>query len=137
MKYSRKVLLDTDTLSFYFKKYPKVVAEGQNYLSQFQAFSFSTITRFEILRGMKVRNATGQLKFFDQFCGQNEIIGLSDQIIVRAADIYADLHKRGSLVGDADILIAATAHENNLAVVTNNEIHFNRIPGLQVLNWNK
>lgn len=132
-----KVLLDTDTLSLYFKKYPKVVAEAQNYLLQYQVFTFSSITRFEILRGMKVKGAAGQLKFFDLFCRQNEIIELTDQIIIRAADVYADLYKNGQLIGDADILIAATALEYNLAVVTNNENHFSRISGLQILNWNK
>ncbi len=137
MNFPDKVLLDSDTLSFYFKKYPKVVANGQSYLQQHQIFTFSAISRFEILRGMKVRGATAQLKFFDLFCRQNEIIELNDQIIVRAADIYADLHKRGLLILDADIFIAATALENNLAVVTNNESHFNRITGLQVLNWNE
>jgi len=137
MSFSSKVLVDSDTLSFYFKKYPKVVAKAQDYLRQHQLFTFSIISRFEILRGMKVRNATGQLKFFNLFCQQNEIIELNDKIINRAADIYADLYKRGGLVGDADILIAATALENNLPIVTNNESHFNRIPGLQILNWNK
>jgi len=137
MSFSSKVLVDSDTLSFYFKKYPKVVAEAQDYLRQHQIFAFSVISRFEILRGMKVRNATGQLKFFNLFCRQNEIIELNDKIINRAAAIYADLYKRGQLVGDADILIAATALENNLPVVTNNESHFNRISGLQILNWNK
>ena len=137
MSLSPKVLVDSDTLSFYFKKYPNVVAGAQDYLRQHRIFTFSVISRFEILRGMKVRNATGQLKFFDLFCRQNEIIELNDQIIIRAADIYADLYKGGQLVGDADILIAATALENNFPVVTNNESHFNRISGLQILNWNK
>lgn len=130
-------MLDSNTISFYFKKYPKVVAEAQNYLQQHQKCTFSAISRFEILRGMKVRSATVQLKFFDMFCHQNEIIGLTDEIIVRAADIYADLYKRGLLILDADILIAATALENNLAIVTNNESHFNRISGLKILNWSK
>lgn len=136
MSFPNQVLLDSDTLSFYFKKYPKVVAEAQNYLQQHQIFTFSAVSRFEILRGMKVRGAAAQLKFFDLFCRQNEIIELSDQIIVRAADIYADLYQRGLLILDADILIAATALENNLPIVTNNESHYNRISGLQVLNWN-
>lgn len=137
MNSSPKVLLDSDTLSFYFKKYPKVVTEAQNYLYQHQIFTFSAITRFEILRGMKVRNAVAQLKFFDFFCGQNEILELNDQIIVRAADIYADLYERGLLILNAAILIAATALENNLPIVTNNEGHFNRITDLQILNWNR
>jgi tRNA(fMet)-specific endonuclease VapC len=132
-----KLLFDTDILSFYFRQSPKIVAEAQKYLQHHQVFTFSIITRFEILRGMKVRRATKQLSFFKQFCSQNEIVQLDDNIIGRAADIYADLYKLGQLIGDADILIAATALENGLPVVTNNESHFSRISGLQVLNWNK
>ncbi len=137
MSFSSKVLVDTDILSLYIRNSPKVVAEAQNYLRKNQVFTFSAITRFEILRGMKVKNASAQLKFFDLFCSQNEIIELNDKIIVKAADIYADLYKKGQIIGDADILIAATAIEKNLAVVTNNKSHFNRITGLQVLNWNQ
>jgi tRNA(fMet)-specific endonuclease VapC len=132
-----KFLLDTDILSLYLRKSPEVVAEGQKYLYQHSIFTFSIITRFEILRGMKVKNATAQLQGFNLFCLQNEIVEIDDKIIVRAADIYADLYKRGQLIGDADILIAATALENNFSVATNNENHFNRIGGLRVLNWNK
>ena len=137
MNFSSKVLLDTDTLSYYIKQYPKVVAVAQDYLHQYGFFTFSIITRFEILRGMKANGATTGIKSFDYLCSQNEIIGIDDKIIIRAADIYADLYKRGLLILDADILIAATALENNLAVVTNNESHFDRITGLQILNWNK
>jgi tRNA(fMet)-specific endonuclease VapC len=137
MNFASKVLLDTDTLSFYIKHYPKVVAVAQSYLRQYNLFTFSIITRFEILRGMKANGATTGIKSFDFLCSQNEVVGLNDKIIVRAADIYADLYKRGLLILDADILIAATAMENNLPVVTNNERHFNRITGLQIINWNK
>lgn len=136
MNFSEKVLLDTDTLSYYIKQYPKVVSIAQNYLRQNNFFTFSIITRFEILRGLKANGAATGIKTFDVLCSRNEIIGLSDKIIVRASDIYADLYKRGLLILDADILIAATALENNLAVVTNNESHFTRITGLQVLKWN-
>jgi tRNA(fMet)-specific endonuclease VapC len=137
MSFQSKVLLDTDTLSFYIKHYPKVVEVAQNYLRHHQFFTFSIITRFEILRGMKASGAATQLKSFDFLCSQNEVLGINDKIIVRAADIYADLYKRGLLILDADILIAATALENSLAVITNNESHFNRITGLEILNWNK
>jgi len=62
---------------------------------------------------------------------------LTDDVISKAADTYADLYKRGELIGDADILIAASALANGFGVVTNNERHFNRIAGLHVENWHK
>lgn len=54
---------------------------------------------------------------------------------MRAAEIYADLYQRGGLIGDADILIAATAIVEGCGLVTNNERHFERIEGLNVDNW--
>ena len=57
--------------------------------------------------------------------------------MTRAADIYAALRQRGEPIGDADILIAASALVNGLMVVTNNEDHYRRIPGLGVDNWLK
>ena len=63
------------------------------------------------------------------------MLPITDQIIVRAADIYADLHFRGQLIPDADILIAATAIENGLVMATNNLNDFGRIAGLRIDNW--
>ncbi|MEI8372578.1 MAG: PIN domain-containing protein [Planctomycetota bacterium] len=55
--------------------------------------------------------------------------------MVRAAEIYANLHRRGTLIGDADILIAATAQNHSLVLVTNNTKHFTNVTGLQILSW--
>jgi tRNA(fMet)-specific endonuclease VapC len=63
------------------------------------------------------------------------VLLLTDGIVVRAAEVYADLYRRGALIGDADILIAPSALEHGLVVITNNEDHFRRIPGLMVENW--
>lgn len=54
---------------------------------------------------------------------------------MRAADIYADLRRRGALIGDADILIASTALEHGLELVTNNTKHFANVSGLMLKNW--
>lgn len=131
-----EVLLDTDTLSFFLRNVPKVMAEADNYLKFHKGFTFSIITNFEILRGLKIKNAQSQISKFSLIRRYSKEIDLTDDIIDRAADIYADLYKRGLLILDADILIAATALENNLPIVTNNENYFNRITGLQILNWN-
>ncbi|MEO5952584.1 MAG: PIN domain-containing protein, partial [Chloroflexia bacterium] len=62
---------------------------------------------------------------------------LTDDVVEQAADIYASLHRTGQLIGEVDTLIAATALVHNLVLVTNNERHFNRVPGLQIENWLK
>ena len=132
---SSPALLDTDILSAIMRQQPTALAHARRYLTSHSRLAFSLITRYEVLRGLKARQATAQLRAFERFCQVNEVLPLTDEIVVRAAELYADLQRRGQLIGDADILIAATALKNRRVVVTNNESHFNRIPGLQVHNW--
>ncbi|HEY0739792.1 MAG TPA: type II toxin-antitoxin system VapC family toxin [Herpetosiphonaceae bacterium] len=134
---SSNYLLDTDTLSAILRQSPTAISHAQAYIQVHGHFTFSLITRYEILRGLAAKNATRQMLVFDQFCRANIILPLSDAVIVRGAEIYADLHRRGELVGDADILIAATALVAGYGLVTNNERHFARISDLTIVNWLK
>ncbi len=130
-----KTLLDTDVLSYLMRKTPAALQRARDYLADHRQLTISLVTRFEILRGLKAKRATAQLAAFDSFCTSNEVLPISDQVIVRAADIYADLHTRGQLIPDADILIAATALVSNLALATNNLSDFGRISELRTDNW--
>lgn len=128
-------LLDTDTLSEVMRgKHASLVQKSRQYLQVHGHFSFSMMTRYEILRGLKAKRATAKLTAFEQFCEVNQVLPLSDPIIVRAAEIYADLKRQGQLISDADILIAATALTHGLVLVTNNTTHFQRIAGLKTLS---
>ncbi len=129
-------LLDTDTLSEIMRgRHTALVQKSRQYLQAYGYFSFSIITRYEILRGLKAKRATAKSAAFEQFCQVNQVLPLTDPIIVRAAEIYADLKRQGQLISDADILIAATALTNGLVLVTNNVAHFQRIAGLKTLSW--
>ncbi len=128
-------LLDTDILSAVMRKNPLATEQARSYLEVHRLFTFSVITRYEVLRGLLAKGAAKQLAAFDKLCATSRVLPLLDSIIVQAATIYADLHRRGELISDADILIAATAIMHGLAVVTNNEAHFRRVRDLQVVNW--
>ncbi len=130
-----RLVLDTDILSAIMRQNPGVILKAQAYLDEHRQFTLSIITRFEILRGLKAKNATRQLQHFNEFCDRNVILPLTDDIVMKAADIYADLHQRGALIGDADILIAASAIVNDWGIVTNNVNHFGRIDELRIENW--
>ncbi len=54
---------------------------------------------------------------------------------VRSGNLLADLEGRGEPIGVEDVLIAATALQNELTVATRNVRHFSRIPGLPVESW--
>ena len=103
-------LLDTDTLSEIMKaRNMQVIQKATRYLDNHDQFTFSIITRYEILRGLKAKQATKQISHFQAQCNESRILFLSDKIIDQASNIYGELHRQGRLIGDADILIAATA----------------------------
>lgn len=130
-----ELLIDTDILSLFLRNDPNVTIEAGSYLGSRKGFTFSIVTTFEILRGLEVKNASRQVAKFDQIRRLSTELDLTGAIITKAAGIYADLYRGGQLIGDADILIAATALEHNLPLVSNNQNHFSRISGLQLLNW--
>lgn len=132
---TQPALLDTDILSAIMRRDPQVTASARAYLLEHRRFTFSVVTRYEIMRGLLAKGAVRQHQAFEQLCAASIVLPLTDEVALQAAAIYADLHTRGALIGDADILIAATAIANGLAVVTNNEAHFARIKLLTIENW--
>ncbi len=131
-------LLDTDTLSEVIKaRDARVQHHASAYLAAFGQFTFSIITRYEILRGLHAKQAARQIQDFDERCQRSSVLPLTDDVVVLAAQIYGDLTRRGALISDADIFIAATALVNQLALVTENTTHFERIPGLSLNSWRR
>ncbi len=130
-----QVVLDTDILSAIMRRDTRVIPAAQQYLKQYGKFTFSIITRYEILRGLKAKDADQKVAKFNLLSKRSIVLPITDKVIVRAAGIYADLRKHGEIIGDADILIAATALVNGLKVATNNTKHFDRISDLTIENW--
>ena len=128
-------LLDTDILSELFKKNPKVLAKASEYINTHGCLNISHITKYEILKGLKAKKAEKQTELFNRFCAINNVLSITDDVVVKAADIYASLKEKGSIISDADILVAAVAISNNLVLVTNNTNHFSKIESLQLSNW--
>lgn len=89
-----RVLLDTDSLSDVIKgRNPRVQAEAKTYLMAYGQFTFSAITRYEILRGLQAKQAVRQIAIFEVRCQNSLILPLSDAIIVQAARIYGELRR--------------------------------------------
>lgn len=63
-----------------------------------------------------------------------EILNCDSESALIAGKIRANLGVKGEMIGDMDILIAATALNHNCILVTKNPKHFQRVPDLQVEN---
>lgn len=69
-------LLDTDTLSEIARgRDSNVQKHAQAYLTAFGQFTFSIITRYEILRGLKAKAATRQILAFEDRCRKSTVEG--------------------------------------------------------------
>ena len=80
-------------------------------------------------------NALNKLSTFQEFCRKYKVLLLDNlQIIEKAAEIHADLKRKGTPIQDADVLIAATAIVKGLIVVSNDSDML-RVVGVTVEDW--
>jgi len=131
----RKSLLDTSTLIAFLRGNLDVIAKVEAYLDEFDALCLSILTYYEILRGLKYIGNEEKIRDFKGLVDKSEIIMLDKDIIERASEIYAELMKRGELIEDVDILIAASCLVKGMVLAIDNEKHFRRIKGLEIESW--
>lgn len=127
-------LLDTDIIIYSLKNDQTV---QQNFLKN-EAIPkhISIITYGELLYGAKKsqhidKNLAVVYRIKELF----PVIPIDLPIIETFGDLKAKYEKRGTVIDDFDLLIAATAFTSNYILVTNNVRHFERIEGLQIENW--
>jgi len=131
----RPLVIDTDVLSAVMRRDSVVLPRARLYLAEYGRFTLSVITQYELLRGLQAKEAHRQIEAFRDLCNHSRLLQLTPGVAAQAAGIYANLHQRGELIGDADILIAATAIVHGCGVLTHNARHFRRISGLHVEDW--
>lgn len=124
-------LVDTDWVASYLKGR----ADAQQLLHSLRpaGLAISLITYGELLDGIYYgHNPTANEQVFRQFLRAVRVLPLNRSIMERFARIRGDLRQRGQIIGDPDILIAATALHHDLILVTRNLQHFQRIPQLKL-----
>jgi tRNA(fMet)-specific endonuclease VapC len=133
----KPALIDTNILSFFFRNHSLIVERFQAYLNDHDKINISIITYYEIVSGLKHRDAQKQLTSFQEFVSYNTVLPLSTSSATISADIYANLRNKGTPIDDIDILIAGIAIANDLIIVTNNIRDFGKIENLEIQDWSK
>jgi len=131
----KQAIIDTDTLSYFFRGNSQVINKIDKYLVQFGFINISIVTYYEVLNGLLFKDANKQLQRFQEFVKYNKILPLTQISADKSARIYADLRKNGKTISHNDILIAGIAIMNDLILITNNTEHFERIKELEIDNW--
>jgi tRNA(fMet)-specific endonuclease VapC len=129
-----KFLLDTDTCIFWLRGNPNLHAHLTDVRPKELAISSITLAELRYGAAYSERpNANHQA--IDDFIRPLNVIGLKAKAADVFGDMKADLRRKGLLIEDMDLLIAATAYAYELTLVTNNSSHFERIVGLRLENW--
>ena len=82
-------ILDTDSVSEYLRKNQKVVEKVEQYLQAFGRINLGIITYYEIMNGLKYKDAKNQLSRFEAFVSTCNVIPLTIEMADEASKIQA------------------------------------------------
>lgn len=126
-----KYLIDTDWIVDFLKGRKDTVKILRSLADE--GLCVSLISYGEVYEGIYYGNDPQRHeRTFQNFLHGVEVLPLNEAIMRRFAKVRGQLRSRGLLIGDPDILIAATALHYNLILMSNNKRHFNRIDDLKL-----
>ena len=131
-------LLDTDILSNLLKRAPSTVLIAKLASVPPERQFTSSITLGELFYGAHRLGTRADLLLqrLDRILLPNlPALPFDEAAARRYGESRAELERRGTPLGDADLRIGSIALARGLTVVTGNVRHFQRIPGLAVENW--
>jgi predicted nucleic acid-binding protein len=123
------ICLDTSILIDFFRKEKKENSLFFRLTQQYRIFTVSVITEYEIFVGSNQE----QQEFWENFFSRIVVLPFDSASSQMAVQIFKDLKAKNKLIEIPDILIAATAMQNNLPLATTNLKHFDRIEGLELV----
>ena len=130
------LILDSNTISYYFRGDPAVVP-------RFQALrpaelGVPAIVEYELRYGLLRLPQDAmrpRLAALEQLLRPMCTLPFDSQCAEHAARIRVELEAVGTPIGPHDILIAATALRHQAELVTRTTREFSRVPGLLYQNW--
>lgn len=130
-----RYMLDSDTCIYLRRRRPAEVVRRFASLEPGEAV-ISVIAYGELLYGAEKHEARERLlRSLDELVRLLPVEPLPALASAAYGSIRAVLERRGQMIGNNDLWIAAHARTASLTLVTNNEREFRRVPGLKVENW--
>lgn len=125
-------LLDSDWVADYLKgRDPAVVLIDSLYSA---GLALSIITYAEVYEGIYYGHDRPRYeRVYREFLRGVDILGINRPVARRFAIVRGALRAQGQLISQTDLLIAATALEHGLVMVTRNVRDFGRVPDIHLL----
>lgn len=129
-------LLDTSILIEHLRYSPSVaeliyLLEGKGELST-SYFCLAELYEGVFREPTQKRRQISEKVILSSLAKLSKIWGMDDDIVKEFGKIRAFLKKRGQVIEDIDIFLAATCVAHDLILVTSNVKHFLRIKGLEI-----
>jgi tRNA(fMet)-specific endonuclease VapC len=126
-----RYLIDTDWVIHYLNGHEDIVRRLDEL--QPQGLGLSVISLAELYEGIYYStDPEGNERDLNDFLRGVNIIGIDEEACKIFGRERGRLRKAGQLIGDFDLLIAATGLHYGLTVLTNNRQHFDRVEGLPI-----
>ncbi len=130
-----RFLLDTNVCIYIRQKRPEDVLRRFRELQPGEA-AVSLITFGELIYGaIKRGRLESDREKWLELVHLLPVMPLPPEAAEKYGAIRADLERKGQLIGNNDLWIAAHAVAAGLTLVTNNEKEFRRVRGLRIQNW--
>jgi tRNA(fMet)-specific endonuclease VapC len=101
-----------------------------------EGLCISTVVLTELLHGAaKSARAVENRRAVEDFAARLTVLAFDEGAAGHAADIRADLERKGMPIGAYDLLIAGHARSQGLALITGNLGEFRRVDGLRCEDW--
>ena len=81
------------------------------------------------------RAAAHNLRMVEEFCRPLQSLPFDDDCAETYGQLRAELQLRGQTIGANDLMIAATAINQKVTLVTHNTREFMRVAGLRLEDW--
>jgi tRNA(fMet)-specific endonuclease VapC len=131
-----RYLLDTDICSYAIKRKEAALLGRIRDGLIAEEIAISVITRGELLYGLALLpEAISLARAVHAFLDTVPCLDWNKEAASRYAVLRAGQKMSGNPIGYMDTQIAAHALAENLTLVTNNERHYSRFEGLQLVNW--
>jgi tRNA(fMet)-specific endonuclease VapC len=128
------LLLDTNLCVRALRDRPPEIRDRLK--AEFETICISSIVRYELYVGITLAGGGEQKKReLDEFLSPIPCLPFDDKAAFHAADIRADLTRKGNLIGPNDLLIAGHARSLGLKLITGNLREFSRVDGLRCEDW--
>lgn len=131
-----RFMVDTDTCIYVARKRPNVLAR----LSELPLHDvgMSIVTYAELRFGAEKSASPAEgLRTLEEFTEGVPVLLFNREVAGIYGKVRLYLQRKGQIIGNNDLWIAAHCLQLGLTLITNNEDEFRRVPNLRIENWTK